>query len=86
VTPLARDVASVILAAPLPAPLRMLAPAHRLATTRLLPARLRSEYQLHWTPIHELALPLAAHTVRYGTRPVLALAARIRPPTRALAA
>ena len=86
VTPLAHEVASVILAAPLPAPLRMLAPAHRLATTRILPPRLRNEYKLRWTPLHELALPLAAHTVRYGTRPILAVAARIRPPTRALAA
>jgi uncharacterized protein (DUF2236 family) len=84
-TPPARRVASIILAAPLPAPLRILAPAHRLATARILPPRLRDEYELPWTPLRELALPLAGHSIRYGTRPVLALAARLRPPT-ALAA
>jgi len=86
VTPPAREVASVILAAPLPVPLRILAPAHRLATTQILPPRLRDEYELRWTGLHELALPLAARTLRYGTLPVLAVAARIRPPTRAFAA
>lgn len=86
VTPPARPVASVILAAPLPVPLRILAPAHRLATTQILPPRLRDEYELRWTPLHELALPLAARTLRYGSLPVLAVAARIRAPTRAFAA
>lgn len=85
VTPPAREVASVILATPLPAPLRVFAPAHRLATTRILPPRLRHEYNLHWTPLHQLALPLAGHTIRYGTIPAVAIAARIRPPTRPLA-
>jgi uncharacterized protein (DUF2236 family) len=80
-TPPARRVASVILAAPLPAPLRILAPAHRLATTRILPPRLRDEYELRWTPLRELALPLAGHRIGYATRPVLAVATRIRPPT-----
>ncbi len=80
VTPLAREVASVILAARLPAPLRLLGPAHRLATTRILPTRLRAEYGLRWSPLHEAALPVAASAVRYGTTPLLAVAARIRPP------
>ena len=80
VTPPARAVASVILAAPLPAPLRLLAPAHRLASTCLLPQRLREEYGLRWSPFHELALPLAGRTVRYGTAPVLTLAARLPTP------
>ena len=35
----ARDVAAVILAAPLPAPMRVLLPAHRLATAGALPPR-----------------------------------------------
>src|SRR4029077_15955221 len=65
----ARAVASVILAAPLPAPLRLLAPAHRLASAYLLPQRLREEYGLRWSPLHRLALPLAGRTVRYGTAP-----------------
>jgi len=86
VTAPAREVASVILAAPLPVPLRILAPAHRLATTKILPPRLRDEYGLRWTALHELALPLAARTLRYGSLPVLAVAARIPAPTRAFAA
>ena len=86
VTPPAREVASVILATPLPPPLRVVVPAHRLATTRILPARLRREYNLHWTALHQLALPFAGHTVRYGTIPALAIARRIRPPRRVLAA
>lgn len=86
VTPPARDVAAVVLASPLPAPLRVLAPAHRLATSAILPPQLRDEYGLRWTPLHELAFPLAGHTVRYGTRPLLTVAARVRPPARALAA
>ena len=86
VTAPAREVASVILATPLPAPLRLLAPAHRLATARILPARLRREYGLHWSGLHELALPLAGQAVRYGTTPVLRAAARLHPPEGALAA
>jgi uncharacterized protein (DUF2236 family) len=86
VTAPARLIARVILATPLPAPLRLLAPAHRLSTARLLPPRLRHEYGLRWTPLHELALPIAGRTVRYGTAPALTLAARLRPPGRALAA
>jgi uncharacterized protein (DUF2236 family) len=85
-TPPAQEVASVILATPLPAPLRLLAPAHRLATARILPPRLRREYNLRWTPLHELALPVAGHTLRYCTRPAVAVAARVRPPTRAAVA
>jgi len=80
VTPPAREVAAVILATPLPAPARVIAPAHRLATARILPPRLRHEYGLHWGPLHELALPLAGATVRYGAAPALALAARIPQP------
>ena len=78
VTEPAREVAEVILAAPLPAPLRLLAPAHRLATSRILPAKLRAQYGLRWTGLHERALPLAGATVRYGTAPVLSAAARLR--------
>jgi len=85
VTDPAREVATVILATPLPVPMRLLAPAHRLATTRLLPSRLRREYRLQWTSLHEMALPLASRAVRYGATPVVTLAARIRPP-RTLAA
>ena len=86
VTPPAREVASVILATPLPAPLRLLAPAHRLATTQILPPRLRDEYGLRWTRLHRFALPLAGRTLRYGALPAIAVAARVRPPVRAEAA
>jgi uncharacterized protein (DUF2236 family) len=86
VTAPGREVASVILATPLPAPLRLLAPAHRLATARILPSRLRREYGLQWSGLHELALPLAGRAVRYGTTPVLRAAARLHPPEGALAA
>jgi len=78
VTSPAREVASVIVAAQLPVAMRILVPAHRLATTKILPPRLRDEYELRWTALHELALPLAARTLRYGSLPVLAVAARIR--------
>jgi uncharacterized protein (DUF2236 family) len=85
VTAPARRVASVILAAALPMPLRLLAPAHRLASAYILPPRLRREYRLRWTPLHELALPVAGGTVRYGTAPVLSLATHL-PTPRMLAA
>jgi uncharacterized protein (DUF2236 family) len=83
VTPPARDVAAVILATPLPAPARIIAPAHRLATARILPARIRREYGLRWGRLQELALPFAGATVRYGAAPALALAARIPRPLNA---
>ena len=76
VTAPAREVASVILGARLPAPMRLLVPAHRLATAGLLPPRLRAEYGLWWSPLHELALPLAARSVKAATKPVLIAASR----------
>ncbi len=84
VTAPAREVASAILTTPIPTPLRLLVPAHRLATARLLPARLRDEYGLRWSRAHDLALPLAGGAVRYGTAPALRIAARLRPPRRVL--
>jgi uncharacterized protein (DUF2236 family) len=86
VTRPAREVADVILAAPLPAPLRLLAPAHRLATARILPAKLRHQYGLRWTTLHDLALPLAGATVRYGTAPILSVAGRMQKVSPRLAA
>ena len=86
VTGPAQKVADIILAAPLPTPLRLLAPAHRLATARILPAKLRHQYGLRWTPLHELALPLAGATVRYGTAPILAAARRSRAVSPRIAA
>jgi uncharacterized protein (DUF2236 family) len=86
VTEPARKVAEVIMATPIPAPMRLLVPAHRLATARQLPDRLRREYGLRWSGLHELALPLAGRTVRYGAAPVLRIASHLRPHRTALAA
>ena len=86
VTAPAKEVARVILEAPLPAPMRLLVPAHRLSTAGLLPARLREEYGLRWGPLHALALPLAARSVRLAATPVLLAASRLAPPPHALAA
>lgn len=86
VTPPAREVAAVILEAQLPAPMRLLVPAHRLATAGLLPPRLRCEYGLRWRPFHELALPVAAQAVRFTTTPALIAASRLTPLPRELAA
>src|SRR5437588_700949 len=73
----ARKVAAVIFAADLPAPMRVLVPAHRLATAGVLPPRLRDEYELRWTPLHEYALPLAARSLRAVAAPVLFAASRM---------
>jgi uncharacterized protein (DUF2236 family) len=66
--------------------MRVLVPAHRLATAGLLPARLRQEYELSWSSFHELALPLAAQSVRLITTPVLLAASRMAPSLGELAA
>jgi uncharacterized protein (DUF2236 family) len=86
VTEPAREVAAVILRAPLPVPLRVLVPAHRLATAGLLPPRLRDEYGLRWSPLRAFALPLAARSVQVTTTPVLLAASRFTPVPRALTA
>jgi uncharacterized protein (DUF2236 family) len=86
VTAPAREVAAVILQAPLPAPLRVLAPAHRLATAALLPASVREEYGLRWSRAHDLPLALAARSVRVLAVPLLRTAGRLSPPELAYAA
>jgi uncharacterized protein (DUF2236 family) len=86
VTAPAREVAEVILQAPLPAPMKVLIPAHRLATAGLLPPRLRAEYGLRWSPLRAFALPLAAQSVRLTTTPVLRAASRLTPLPGGLAA
>ncbi|HYX86303.1 MAG TPA: oxygenase MpaB family protein [Gaiellales bacterium] len=80
VTPPAQDVANVILAADLPAPMRVLAPAHRLASAGLLPARLRREYGLRWDPLRAHALPWAARAMRVATLPAMRAASHRRRP------
>jgi uncharacterized protein (DUF2236 family) len=71
VTDPARSVAEVILAPRLPPPMRLFGPAHRMASTGLLPPRLRHEYGLRWSRAHELALPLAARGMRLAAVPVV---------------
>jgi uncharacterized protein (DUF2236 family) len=83
VTEPARAIAQVILQARLPGPARLLAPAHRLATTAQLPPRLRNEYDLRWTPLRASLLGLAAQSVRIGSWPVLSASQRLRPRSTA---
>ena len=80
VTHPAREIARVILAAPLPAALRTLAPVHRVATAAQLPPRLRHEYGLRWTPAHAAALAALAPPFRLTAWPLLRAAAWWRPP------
>jgi uncharacterized protein (DUF2236 family) len=86
VTPPARDVAAAVLRARLPAPMRLIAPAHRLSTAALLPERLREEYGLAWTPARAVALPLAARSLRYAAYPLFLAAERIATPDFRVAA
>ena len=78
VTPPAREIAAVILDAPLPAPMRFIAPAHRLATCAHLPPRLRAEYGLQQRHLHALTLPLAARSVKLAAWPLLLAAKSLR--------
>jgi uncharacterized protein (DUF2236 family) len=86
VTAPAKEVAAVILEARLPAPLRVFVPAHRLSTAGLLPPPLRDQYGLRWSAFHELALQLAARSMRITATPILAAASRLTPTTGRLAA
>ncbi len=81
VTEPAREVARVILRAPLPLPLRLLAPAHRLSTAAFLPGRLRREYGLVWTRSRAAMLRGAAQTIKVAAYPLFLAAARITPPS-----
>jgi uncharacterized protein (DUF2236 family) len=84
VTRPAREIARVIFDPPLPAPMRLLVPAHRLATAALLPEKLRGAYGLRWTPFRELALPVAARSLHVGAIPVLRVASKIALRPRAV--
>ena len=86
VTEPARAVAEVILRARLPAPLRLLVPAHRLSTAAFLPERLRREYGLRFSEPHALALRLAARSMQVASVPLFLAAERISPPRFVLAA
>ena len=81
VTEPAREVAEVILrASSLPAPLRIIAPAHRLSTAALIPPRLRDEYGLGWNLGKALALRGEAGSIRLAAAPLLAVATRLSAP------
>jgi uncharacterized protein (DUF2236 family) len=86
VTRVARQIAEVILEAPLPVPLRVFAPAHRLATAAQLPQRLRDQYGLRWTPLQSLALPFAARSLRLTATPLMLAAAHFRRQPESVAA
>jgi uncharacterized protein (DUF2236 family) len=86
VTAPARSVAAVIREAPLPAPMRVFVPAHRLSTAGLLPRRLRDEYELPWSRLHDGALRVAAGSLRLTATPALYAASRLAPLPRELAA
>ncbi|MDQ4082691.1 MAG: DUF2236 domain-containing protein [Actinomycetota bacterium] len=82
VTQPAREIAAVVLRAPLPAPLRVLRPAHRVATAGLLPDRLRNEYGLAWSAARAAALPLAARSLLATSNPLFVAARWVSPPAR----
>jgi uncharacterized protein (DUF2236 family) len=77
VTEPAREIADAVLRAQLPGPMRMLSPAHRLATTALLPPRIRSEYGLHLPVLQRPLLTVAGHSLRLGAWPALRIASRM---------
>jgi uncharacterized protein (DUF2236 family) len=85
VTEPGRRIAAVILRAPLPPPLHMIRPAHRLATAALLPPRLRAEYGLSWGPGRAAALTLAARSTRAVAAPLFIAAERFSPGRGAFA-
>jgi uncharacterized protein (DUF2236 family) len=85
VTEPARRVATVVLRAPLPAPLRVLLPAYRLATAGLLPPSVRAQYGLAWSLAHEASLAVAGRSLRALAAPLFRAAERVAPPSTAYA-
>jgi uncharacterized protein (DUF2236 family) len=79
VTEPAREIARVILRAPLPGPMRIVVPAHRLATAALLPPRLRQEYDLGLTSLSRPLLTAAGLGIRLGSWPMFRIASHVRP-------
>jgi uncharacterized protein (DUF2236 family) len=82
VTPPAREIAEVVLDAPLPALMRFITPAHRMATGAHLPPRLRDEYGLSQSRRNSVMLPLAARSLKLTAWPLLRAATRLSPPAR----
>jgi uncharacterized protein (DUF2236 family) len=79
VTAPAREIAAAVMRPPLPGLMRMLTPAHRLATTALLPQRIQREYGLELTTAQRPLVAAAGHSLRFGAWPVLRIASHIRP-------
>ena len=69
-------------AAPLPAPMRFIVPAHRMATRAHLPPRLQAEYGLSQSTLHARMLPLAARSLKLTAWPLLRAPTRLSPPAR----
>jgi uncharacterized protein (DUF2236 family) len=86
VTEPARQIARAIYRSPLRGPMRVVTPAHRLATTAQLPPRLREEYDLRLAPLHGPLLAAAGHSMRLGSRPILGVVSHIRPRSSIVAA
>jgi uncharacterized protein (DUF2236 family) len=82
VTEPARAIARAVLHADLPQPLRLITPAHRLATTALLPPRVRDAYGLELTPLRRPLVTPTGRALRLGARPALRLASHLRPSSR----
>ena len=82
VTPPAREIAEVILDAPLPALMRFIAPAHRMATGAHLPARLRDEYGLSRSRRNALVAAARGALAQADGWPLLRAATRLSPPAR----
>jgi uncharacterized protein (DUF2236 family) len=80
VTSPAREIAEVILDAPLPALMRFITPAHRMATGAHLPPRLREQYGLVQRRRSRLILPLAARSLKLTAWPLLRVSTRLSPP------
>lgn len=75
----ARAVAATVLDPPVPLPLRPPARVLNLATVGLLPAPIRTQYGLRWTPAHAMALRAAAASVR-RTLPLFPARVRLLDP------
>jgi uncharacterized protein (DUF2236 family) len=82
VTAPAREIAAVILDAPLPALMRFITPAHRMATGAHLPPRLREEYGLVQRRRNTLILPIAARSIKLTAWPLLRATTLLSPPAR----
>jgi uncharacterized protein (DUF2236 family) len=59
--------------------MRLLSPAHRMATAAQLPPTLRDEYGLQWSSLCAPLLSILGQAVRVGSWPILQVAGRPHP-------